>query len=58
MGDRLAKIDMGRKLGVCPFWGELGPNRTQCGLGRDLPSYQVASWSVQRLATIHQRYNL
>jgi len=30
-----------------PFWGrELGPHLTQCGLGRDLPAYQVASWSI------------
>jgi len=27
--------------------GELGPHLTQCGLGRGLPSYQVASWSIQ-----------
>jgi len=46
MGDRLATIDMGRKWGVWPFWeGELGPyvGLIQCGLGRGLPSYQVAS---------------
>ena len=58
MGDRLATIDMGRKLGgvpfevgagCVPFWdgAELGPHLTQCGLGRGLPSYQVASWSIQ-----------
>jgi len=49
MGDYLATIDMGRKLGGCaPFGrGELGPHVAQCGLGRDLPSYQVASWSIQ-----------
>ena len=43
MGDRLAT--MGRKVGVlCPFsWGQLGPHLTQCGLGRGLPPYQVAS---------------
>ena len=39
MGDCLATIDMGRKL------GELGPHLTQCCLGRSLPPYQVASWS-------------
>jgi len=27
--------------------GELGPHLTQCGLGRGLPTYQVASWSIQ-----------
>jgi len=35
MGDRLATTDMGRKLGP------------QCGLGRGLPLYEVASWSIQ-----------
>jgi len=30
--------------GLCPFWqGQLGPHVTQCGLGRGLPPYQVAS---------------
>jgi len=98
MGDRLATIDMGRKLpGLCPFggagspcnnvacveaylrtkwhldpssrlaitdmgrffleggcspWGvELSLHLTQCCPGRGLPSYQVASWSIHRLAT-------
>jgi len=33
---------------LCPFpWGELGPDLTQCGLGRGLLPYQVASWSIQ-----------
>jgi len=45
MGDRLATIDMGRKVGVlchCYFQGwELGPNRTHCRLDRDLPARQV-----------------
>ena len=27
--------------------GVLGPHLTQCGLGRGLPLYQVASWSIQ-----------
>ena len=42
MGDRLATLDMGRKVdrGCC---GGLGPHLTQCGLGRGLPLYQVAS---------------
>ena len=34
---------------LCPFpwrW-ELGPRLTQCRLGRGLPPYQVASWSIQ-----------
>jgi len=30
-----------------PFLGELGPHLTQCRLGRGLPPYQVASWSIQ-----------
>ena len=45
MGDRLATIDMGRKLGAVPLFGEreLGPHLLQCRLSRDLPPYQVAS---------------
>ena len=45
MGDRLATIDMGRKLGAVRHFGggELGPHLTQCGLGQGLPSYQVTS---------------
>jgi len=48
MGDRLATIDLGRKLGGCsPLEGELGPHVTQCGLGRGLPACQVSPWSIQ-----------
>jgi len=47
MGDRLATIDMGRKVGATVPWGGLGPQLTQCRLGRGLPPYQVASWYVQ-----------
>jgi len=50
MGDRLATIDMGQKVGrlLGPFpWGEVGFCLTQCRLGRGLPPYQVASWSIQ-----------
>jgi len=45
MGDRSATIDMGRKVGadVPLSVGELGPHLTQCGLGRGLAPYQVAS---------------
>jgi len=45
MGDRLATIDNGRKVGAAvPLsMGELNPNLIQCGLGRGLPPYQVAS---------------
>jgi len=43
MGDRLATIDMVRKLGGCAHGDQLGPHVTQYGLGRGLPSYQVAS---------------
>ena len=40
--------DMGRKLGAAVFFrAEVGPHVTQCGLGRGLPSYQVASQSMQ-----------
>jgi len=45
MGNRLATIDMGTKVGgfVTLSGGELGPHLTQCGLGQGLPPYQVAS---------------
>ena len=44
----MATIDMGRKEGLlCPFRGELGPRLIQCGLGRGLLPYQVASSSIQ-----------
>ena len=47
MGDRLATIDMSRKVGggglLCPFPGGMGPHLTQRRLGRGLPPYQVAS---------------
>jgi len=39
-------MDMERKLGAVPnfvFLGGLGPNLTQCRLGRGLPPYEVAS---------------
>ena len=61
LGDRLATIDMGRKVGasVPPFegGGQLGPHVTQCRLGRGLPPYQLngilihpADWSQQTWA--------
>jgi len=35
-------------VGLCPFWGScMGPHRTQSRLGRGLPPYQVASYSIQ-----------
>jgi len=47
MADRLATIDMGRKVWgavLYPFrGGEMGPHLAQCGLGRGLPPYQVVS---------------
>jgi len=45
MGDRLATIDMGRKLGAASFFlgGGLALHPKQCRLGRGLPPYQVAS---------------
>ena len=55
MGNRLATIDMDRKLGaVHLLGGKLGPHVTQCGLGRGLPSYQVASSSIQPFS--HNRH--
>jgi len=50
MGDRLATIGMGRKLGAAvPLsgGGGLGPHLTQSRLGRGLPLYQLASLSIQ-----------
>jgi len=43
MGDRLAIIDMGKKLGAVPILGELDPHVTQSGLGQSLPLYRVAA---------------
>ena len=49
MGDRLATIDVGRKLGglLYPLFGELDPRPTQCSLGRGLHPCQVSSWSIE-----------
>jgi len=55
MGDHLATVDMGRKVGalLCPFpWRELGPRLTQCHLGRGLPPYQVVPDPSSHFATI------
>ena len=56
MGDRLATIDMGRKLGDSGplFWGEgeLGPNLTQCAQGR---AYLHAKFHVDR-PTVSPQY--
>jgi len=57
MGDR-GHSRHGPKRGgrlLCPFRGrELGPSRTQYGLGRCLLPYQVASSSIQPFG--HSRY--
>jgi len=42
MGDRLATIDKGPKLGAVPLLGERCPHVTQCGLGQGLPSYPTS----------------
>ena len=49
MDNRLATIDMGRKVGaaVSLSVGYLGTQLTQCRLGRCQPPYQVAFWSIQ-----------
>ena len=57
MGNRLATIDIGRKLGGCaplPFLGGDRPHLTQCGLGRGRPPNQVASGSIKPFG--HNRY--
>jgi len=33
--------------GACPFWAELDPHLTQCGLRWGLPPRQVSFWSIQ-----------
>jgi len=43
MGDRLATIDMGYKVGGCAPLGKLDDHLTQCGLGRGLSPCQVSS---------------
>ena len=45
----LATTNMGQKLGkgAMPLGVELGPHLIQCCPVRGLPSYQVASWSIQ-----------
>ena len=45
MGDRLATIGMGQKWGGAAVGAgpPLGSHVTQCGLGRGLPLYQIAS---------------
>ena len=47
---------MGRKEGAALplLWGDLDPHLTQCGLGRDLLPYQVASSSIQSFG--HNRH--
>jgi len=49
MGDRLASIDMGRKLGAVSLWwrGAGSPFNTMWPGSRPIPPYQVASWSIQ-----------
>jgi len=57
IGDRLATIDMGRKLGAVPFFGgQLGPHLTQCGRVRGLPPAEFHLDPCNRLATMHQRH--
>jgi len=48
MGDR-ARVKLAENWGLlCPFpCGELGFHLIKYGLGRGLPLYQVASWSIQ-----------
>jgi len=47
MGDR-ARTKWAEKCGAAVplFVGDLGLQLTQCRLGRGLPPYQVASWSI------------
>jgi len=48
MGDRGYNTHGPKRGGLlCSFRGELGPRQIQCGLGRGLLPYQVASSSIQ-----------
>jgi len=48
MGDRGHNRHRPKRWGLlCPFHAELGPRLIQCGLGRGLFPYQVASSSIQ-----------
>ena len=61
MGDRLATIDIGQKLGAYPFSGRAGPHLTQCRLGRLAEAYLRTKWHLDpssRLATIHMGQKL
>jgi len=58
MGDHLATIDMGRKVGALPLWGELLPHLTQCHLSQGLPPYQVVSWSMQLFGNNRHRLKI
>ena len=50
---RLATTDMGRKWGLCPFWGrELGPHRIQCGRAETYLRAKFHLDPCSRLATI------
>ena len=60
MGDRLATIDMGRKVGAAvtlPVAEELGPHQKRCRLGRGLPLYgtEVPSGILIHLAILPQQ---
>jgi len=53
IGERLATIDMGRKLEMCPLWGKLDPHVTQCAWAM---AYLRTKWPLDpssRLATIN-----
>jgi len=47
MADRLATIDMGQKLAAVPLMGETGSPCNTMWPGRGIPSYQLASLSIQ-----------
>jgi len=51
MGDCLAILNMGQKLGAVPLWGALGPHLTHCCLGRGLARTKWHLDPSSRLAT-------
>ena len=56
MGDCLATIDMGRKLGAVPILGGAGSHLTQCGRAEAFLHAKFHLDPYNRLATVHERY--
>ena len=48
MGDRLATIDIGRKLGAVPLWEEMGPYLTPSFVPSDILIHPAATTDMGR----------